>query len=52
MIITVLDFAFEIEDIGLSQQGLSRLDWVRERMPILHQLKADFVKSKPFAGNV
>lgn len=49
-IITVLDFAFEIEDIGLSQQGLSRLDWVRERMPILHQLKADFVKSKPFAG--
>jgi adenosylhomocysteinase len=40
----------EIENIKLSRQGLDRLDWVRERMPILQQLKTDFAKSKPFAG--
>ena len=46
----MLGFPFQIEDIELSEQGLGRLDWVRERMPILQQLKVDFAKSKPFAG--
>ena len=46
----MVDFAYEIENIELSQQGLNRLDWVRERMPILQQLKTDFARSKPFAG--
>ena len=44
------DISYEIENIGLAQQGLDRLDWVRERMPILKQLKTDFTKSKPFTG--
>ena len=46
----MIEFAYEIEDIGLSQQGLDRLDWVRGRMPILQQLKKEFAGSKPFAG--
>jgi len=42
--------AYAIENIQLAQQGLSRLDWVRERMPILQQLKTDFASAKPFTG--
>ncbi len=44
------DFTYEIEDIGLAQQGLKRIDWVRERMPVLRRMKEDFAKTRPFAG--
>ena len=44
------DFSYEIEDIGLAQKGLERMNWVRERMPILQQIKTDFAKTRPFAG--
>ena len=43
------DMSYDIEDPGLSEQGLRRLDWVREQMPILQALKKEFVKSRPFA---
>ena len=33
------DFNYEIEDIKLAQQGLERINWVRERMPVLRQIK-------------
>lgn len=38
----------EIKDISLSNQGLERLEWVRERMPILRHLKEKLTKTKPF----
>ena len=44
------DFTYEIEDIGLAQQGLKRMDWVRERMPVLRGIKEDFTRARPFAG--
>ena len=44
------DFTYEIEDIGLVQQGLKRIEWVRERMPVLRGIKADFSRTRPFAG--
>ena len=44
------DFTYEIEDIGLAQQGLRRMDWVRERMPVLRGIKEDFTRTKPFDG--
>ena len=44
------DFTYEIEDIGLAQQGLKRMDWVRERMPVLRGIKEDFTRTKPFDG--
>ena len=44
------DFTYEIEDIKLAQQGLERINWVRERMPVLRQIKQDFSRTRPFAG--
>ena len=44
------DFIYEIEDIGLAPQGLKRMDWVRERMPVLRGIKEDFTRTKPFDG--
>ena len=44
------DFSYEIEDIGLARQGLQRMDWVREQMPILRGIKQEFARSRPFAG--
>ena len=44
------DFTYEIEDIGLARQGLRRMDWVRERMPVLRGIKEDFTRTKPFDG--
>ena len=44
------DFNYEIEDIELAQQGLERINWVRERMPVLRQIKQDFSRTRPFAG--
>jgi len=38
----------EITDISLSNEGLKRLEWVRERMPILRHLKDELAKTKPF----
>ncbi len=37
-----------ISDISLSNQGLARLEWVRERMPIMRHLKENLAESKPF----
>ena len=44
------DFTYEIEDIELARQGLERINWVRERMPVLRQIKQDFGRTRPFAG--
>lgn len=42
------DLQFEIADISLSEKGLERLEWVRERMPILQHLKGQLAVEKPF----
>ena len=44
------DFTYEVEDMGLARQGLGRMDWVRERMPVLRRIKEDFARTRPFAG--
>ena len=44
------DITYEVEDIRLARQGLQRLDWVRERMPVLRGLKEEFARTKPFAS--
>lgn len=38
----------EIADIALAEDGTERLEWVRERMPILRQLKERLAETKPF----
>jgi adenosylhomocysteinase len=40
----------EISDVSPSDEGEKRLEWVRERMPIMRYLKVKLAETKPFAG--
>ena len=40
----------EIRDITLAPSGERKIQWVERNMPLLRQIKADFEKTKPFAG--
>ena len=40
----------EIRDINLAPSGERKIQWVERNMPLLRQIKADFEKTKPFAG--
>ncbi|NNF00995.1 MAG: adenosylhomocysteinase [Pyrinomonadaceae bacterium] len=44
------DNSSEIKDISLAHKGLERLEWVRERMPIMRHLKARISDEQPFKG--
>ena len=39
-----------IRDYGLHPQGLRKIAWVRERMPLLRSLEEQFARERPFAG--
>ena len=40
----------QIRDINLAPSGERKIQWVERNMPLLRQIKADFEKTKPFAG--
>ena len=40
----------EIKDIHLAPSGADKIAWVASYMPILNRIKADFERTKPFAG--
>ncbi len=40
----------EIRNAALAPSGAKKIDWVRERMPVLRSLEEDFRKEQPFAG--
>ncbi|MGO4276913.1 adenosylhomocysteinase, partial [Paenibacillus sp. TAF58] len=39
------------DNTDLAAKGRARIDWIRSRMPLLAQARADFAASKPFAGH-
>lgn len=39
-----------IRDIGLAEQGHTKINWVKEFMPVLNTLNAEVSASKPLAG--
>lgn len=39
-----------IRDEKLAPDGKLKIDWVREHMPVLNELAAEFRRTKPFAG--
>ena len=41
---------FDILDISLSPSGRDKIDWVRDNMPLLRSLEAEFSETRPFAG--
>ena len=40
----------EIRDISLWESGKTKIDWVRNNMPLLRSIEEDFKKDKPFEG--
>jgi adenosylhomocysteinase len=40
----------EIRDLGLAPSGRQKIEWVKNNMPILNGLEAQFSKEKPFQG--
>lgn len=41
---------YEIRDIALAPYGHQKIEWVREHMPLLRALEAEFIRTKPFEG--
>ena len=39
-----------IRDPELWERGERKIEWVKQNMPLLRSIEADFEKSKPFAG--
>lgn len=39
-----------IRDISLAEEGKKKIEWVARYMPILNEIKRDFINEKPFAG--
>ena len=40
----------KIKDISLAPSGRRKIEWVRNNMPLLNQLEAEFKETKPFEG--
>ena len=40
----------DIKDIKLAPSGHDKINWVSSYMPILNEIKADFIKNQPFKG--
>jgi len=43
-----MNFDYEIKDISLAEEGMKRINWVSEYMPILNKIKERFIREKPF----
>lgn len=41
---------YEIRDISLAPSGHQKIQWVKNNMPLLAGLEAEFIKTKPFEG--
>lgn len=41
---------YTVRDIKMAPSGKLKIDWVKEHMPVLNEIRSDFEKTKPFAG--
>ena len=41
---------FDIKDPSLAQQGLDRIEWADQSMPVLRSIRERFEKEKPLKG--
>ena len=44
------DMKYDIKDIELAEKGKQRIEWVRNRMPVLEIIRRRFEKEKPLQG--
>ena len=41
---------YDVKDLSLAQQGLNRIEWAAQEMPVLRSIRERFEKSKPLQG--
>ncbi len=41
---------FEVADLALADEGVARVEWAGEQMPVLGQLRARFMRERPLEG--
>ena len=41
---------YQIKDVALAPHGNQKIQWVREHMPVLDEIRSQFEKEKPFKG--
>ncbi|GAB4274210.1 adenosylhomocysteinase [Thermincola ferriacetica] len=45
-----MEMDYLVRDIKLAPSGHLKIDWVKEHMPVLNEIRKEFEKTKPFAG--
>ena len=45
-----MDGKFEIRDIDLAPYGHTKIEWVKNNMPLLRGFEKEFIQTKPFEG--
>ncbi len=41
---------YSVKDIGLAKEGKLKIDWVKEHMPVLNEIRKEFERDLPFKG--
>ncbi|MBW2296160.1 MAG: adenosylhomocysteinase, partial [Deltaproteobacteria bacterium] len=41
---------YDVKDIKLAREGVLRIEWANQNMPVLNRIKARFKKEKPLKG--
>jgi len=41
---------YDVKDIKLAKEGMLRIEWANQSMPVLNRIKERFAKEKPFKG--
>ncbi len=41
---------YNVKDISLAPEGMKKIEWVQQHMPVLEHVKKEFEKTKPFKG--
>ncbi len=42
--------AYDVKDLGLAQQAMSRIEWAEREMPVLRLIRERFAKERPLEG--
>ena len=40
----------KVKDMSLAPEGIRKIEWVQKHMPVLEQIKKDYIESQPFKG--
>jgi adenosylhomocysteinase len=41
---------YDVKDLGLSKEGKMKIEWAGQNMPVLQQIREEFLKNKPLKG--